>query len=95
MEVEERSVLPDEGVLDHEGILEALDLVEEGSFGDLVFTLRLEGGDDLVSRVLRSSRRRGEVGGEEAWWSVVDRLSRWSWELVWSCWLLLVPEIKQ
>ena len=31
VEVDERSVLPDEGVRDHEGILEALDLGEEGS----------------------------------------------------------------
>ena len=68
MEVEERSVLPDEGVRDHEGVLEALDLVEESGFGVLAFTLRLEGGDDLASRVLRSSRRRGEVSGEEACW---------------------------
>ena len=95
MEVEERSVLPDEGVRDHEGVLKALDLGEEGSVGVLAFTLRLEGGDGMVSRVLRSSRRRGEVGGEEAWLVDVDRLIRWSWELVWSCWLGLVPEINQ
>ena len=94
MEVEERSVLPDEGVRDHEGVLKALDLGEEGSIGVLAFTLRLEGGDGMVSRVLRSSRRRGVVGGEEAWLVDVDRLIRWSWELVWSCWLWLVPEIN-
>jgi hypothetical protein len=47
----------------------------------------------MVSRILRSSRRRGEVGGEEAWLVDVYTLSRWSWRLVWSCWLGLVPKI--
>ena len=75
VEVEERSVLPDEGIRHHEGVLEALDLGEEVGVAVLAFTQRLEGGDGVVSRVLRSSRRRGEVGGEEGYWPVVDRLS--------------------
>jgi hypothetical protein len=94
VEVEERSVLPDEGVRDHEGVLEALNLGEEGSVRVLTFTLRLKGGDGLVSRVLGSSRRRGEVGGEEAWLVDVDSLCRWSCWLVRSCWLRLVPKIN-
>ena len=49
MEVEERSVLPDEGVRDHEGVLEALDLSEEVSARVLAISLSLEGGDGMVS----------------------------------------------
>ena len=45
MIVEERSVLSDEGVRDHEGLLEALHLGEEDSARVLTFTLLLEGGD--------------------------------------------------
>jgi hypothetical protein len=93
MEVEERSILPDEGVRDHEGVLEALDLSEEVCVRVLAISLRLEGGDGMVSRVLRSSRRRGEVGGEEAWLVDEDTLCRWSCWLVWSNWLGLVPKI--
>jgi hypothetical protein len=94
MEVEERSVLPDEGVRDHEGILEALDLSEEVCVWVLAISLSLELGDGMVSRVLRSSRRRGEVGRKEAWLVDVYSLSLLSWELVRSCWLRLVPEIN-
>jgi hypothetical protein len=94
MEVEERSILPDEGVRDHEGVLEALDLGEEVRVRVLAISLSLEGGDGMVSRVLRSSRRRGEVCRDEAWLVDVDTLCLLSWELVWSCWLGLVPEIN-
>jgi hypothetical protein len=94
MEVEERSVLLDEGVRDHEGVLEALDLSEEVSVRNLTISLSLEGGNGMVPRILRSSRRRGEVGGEETWLIDVYTLSRWSCRFVWSCWLGLVPEIN-
>ena len=93
VEVEERSVLPDEGIRHHEGVLEALDLGEEVGVAVLAFTQRLEGGDGVVSRVLRSSRRRGVVGGDEGCWVDVYILSRWSWGLVRGCWLWLFPEI--
>jgi hypothetical protein len=91
MEVEEWSVLPDERVRDHESVLEALDLSEEICVRNLSISLSLEGSNGMVSRVLRSPRRRGEVGGEEAWLVDVYSLSRWSWELFRSYWLWLVP----
>ena len=76
VKIEERSVISDEGIRRHEGILKALDLVEERGVVVLAFTLRLEGGDDTVSRVLRSSRRSSEVGGDEALLVDVCTLSR-------------------
>ena len=76
--VEEWSVLSDEGIRDHERVIEALDLGEERSMWVLSFIVFLKGSDGRTSRLLRSFRRRREVGGEEGCWSVEALLCRWS-----------------
>ena len=93
--VKERSVLTDEGIRDHERVIEALDLGEERSMWVLSFIVFLKGSDGRTSRLLRSFRRRCEVGGEEGCWPGSALLSRRSWGLVWSCWLGLVKEISR